>query len=44
MLMNAKLQTHAKIADNAKTQLEAMNANASLDLQAEIAKHVGHRS
>ena len=44
MLMNAKPQTHAKMADNARTQLEAMNTNASLDLQAEIAKHVGYRS
>ena len=44
MLMNAKPQTHAKMADNARTQLEAMNTNASLDLKAEIAKHVGYRS
>ena len=42
MLMNAKPQTHAKMADNARTQLEAINANASLDLQAEIAKQVGY--
>ena len=44
MLMNAKPQTHAKMADNARTQLEAINANASLDLQAEIAKQVGYCS
>ena len=42
MLMNAKPQTHAKMADNARTQLEAMNANARLDLQDEIAKRVGY--
>ncbi|RMX56134.1 hypothetical protein pdam_00012094 [Pocillopora damicornis] len=38
--MNAKPQIHAKIADYAKTHMEAMNANARLDLQEEIAKQV----
>ena len=38
--MNAKPQTYAKMADNARTQPEAMNANARLDLQDE---QVGHR-
>ena len=42
--MNAKPQIHAKIADYAKTHMEAMNANARLDLQEEIAKQVGYWS
>ena len=42
--MNAKPQIHAKIADYAKTRMEAMNANARLDLQEEIAKQVGYWS
>ena len=38
--MSTKPQTHAKMADNVRTHLEAMNANARLDLQDE---QVGHR-
>ena len=40
--MNAKPQTHAKTADSARTHMEAMNANARVDLQEEIAKQVGY--
>ena len=39
--MNAKSQIHAKIADNVRTHMEAMNANARLDLPDETAKQVG---
>ena len=40
MLMNAKPQSHAKMADSARTHMEAMNANANLDLQEETAIRV----
>ena len=39
--MNAKSQIHAKMADNVRTHMEAMNANVRLDLPDETAKQVG---
>ena len=41
--MNAKPQTHAKTAENARTHMEAINANANLDLREKIAKQVGYQ-
>ena len=41
--MNARPQTHAKMADSARTHMEAMNANANLDLREKIAKQVGYQ-
>ena len=38
--MNVIPQTHAKMADSARTHMEAMNANANLDLQEETAIRV----
>ena len=43
ILMNARPQTHAKMADSARTHMEAMNANANLDLREKIAKQVGYQ-
>ena len=41
--MNARPQTHAKMAESARTHMEAMNANANLDLREKIAKQVGYQ-
>ena len=43
ILMNAKPQSHAKMADSARTHMEAINAYANLDLREKIAKQVGYQ-
>ena len=38
--MNAGTQSHAKMADSVRTHMEAINANANLDLREKIAKQL----
>ena len=42
--MCAEPQTHAKMAESARTRLAAINAHANLDLQEKIVKQVGYQS
>ena len=41
--MNTKPHSHAKMADSARTHMEAINAYANLDLWEKIAKQVGYQ-
>ena len=43
ILMNTKPQSHPKMADSARTHMEAINAYANLDLWGKIAKQVGYQ-
>ena len=43
ILMNTKPHSHAKMADSARTHMEAINAYANLDLREKIAKQVGYQ-